>query len=142
MESFSRLISGTNKYVIYVIIGILVLYIPYMIIYYKKRKSNMKRFLNQNPLAVKVYIPSYGMVIISVNLESPVFFNEGLKQGFMLIPGDCEIEAEYAWTEYGISKNVTTTTGTVRYIVTAEAGKNYNLDYDKDAKKYIFSEKS
>lgn len=139
-QYFSQLMSGPNKYAVFIILGIMIVYIPFMFMFYKKRKNKAKKFIENNPFAAKIFLPSSGMTVVSVNAESPVFFQEGIKYGVLASPGENELEVEYSWTKYGISKNVTTTTGTSRQIITAEHGKSYKLYYDTENNKYVFEE--
>ena len=115
-----------------------------MIIVMKKKKQQAGDFISNHPEAAKVYITGVTkgtLTVFRTNDELPVAFLEGVKHGFLLLPGDNVIHVQYSWTRPGIAyKTVTNTVGPTNIQVNVEAYKSYSIDYDKKAEEYIFKE--
>lgn len=146
MEYIQELLNGPQRYIIFLIIGVMVLYIPYMIFATKRHKKKAQQYLQAHPDAAKVMliqkiagIVSESLVIISVNGEKPVMFTEKGKSGFYALPGENTIELSYSWTRPGVlHKNVTYTIDPGKQQITVEAGKSYGIRYDRDEEHYVF----
>ena len=145
MEAFEQIMSGSGKYVIFVIGALILVYIPVMIVTMRKRKRQAGDFLKENPNAAKVYIAgaaSGHLAIHSVNDKSPVLFYEGAKYGAYILPGDQVLELSYVWSRPGVlSKTVTTQVGPSKVQVTAEPSQVYELNYNKSKESFIFTQR-
>lgn len=134
----------SSMIVIIFVAVIVVIYIPWLMRYMQKNKRTAADFHAQNPTAAKVML--VGMItgtitVNSVNEKPPVFFQDGVKAGFFLLPGENVINVEYTWSRPGvIHKSVTTTVGPENIKVTAETGKTYQLEYHKKEERYEFTE--
>jgi hypothetical protein len=141
---FDNIWNSPSRYVIIVIAAVIIIYIPFMLLYLRKKKNNAAAFLNQHPDAARVYIAGAAagtLTVLSVGDDRPNTFIEGVKQGFFLLPGENTLEAQYTWSRPGVlHKTVTTTVGPAKIKVTAEAGKSYQLRFDKKEETYSFTE--
>jgi len=139
-ELFDNVLSGTGRYPIMIIGAIIIFYIPFMIIYMKKKQKQASDFKEVNPQSAKVYIVNSSkghMVIKSIDNQPPVLFHEGLKYGVYLVPGERTLNIEYSWTRAGVlHKTVTTFVGPVDVKFTANPKKCYEIDYDKKNEKF------
>ena len=143
-EIFDNIWNGPARYVAIFIAAVLIFYVPFMILYMKKKRGEAKTFRAENPDAVTVYIKGVlqgQLVVMSINDTPPKSTFDSARQGFFLVPGENIIEAQYSWTRPGVLyKTVTKTVGPTKIKVTAEAGGRYYLSYDKKAEEYIFEE--
>lgn len=134
----------SNMIVIIFVAVVIVVYIPWLMRHMNKTKRSAADFAAQNPTTARVVL--VGMItgaitVNSVDEKPPVFFQDGVKSGFFLLPGEHVINVEYTWSRPGvIHKSVTTTVGPVNIKVTAETGKSYRLEYHKNEERYEFSE--
>lgn len=144
-EYFNNVWNSPSRYSIIGIGIFILLYIPVMLFYLKRKKKKAADFLKENPTAAKVFIKtsmSGRLSVISVQGKPAVFFYEGTKQGFFLLPGENTVVFQYVWSRPGVlHKTVTTTVGPVSVKVTAETGKVYEISYDKEEKSCNFAEK-
>jgi hypothetical protein len=145
-EFFENMWNSPSRYVIILIGAVIVLYIPFMVLYMKRKKKSASDFLAKNPTAAKAFAQQNALMggqtaIMSVNGESPVFFMEGIKQGFYLLPGENTIVLQYSWMRPGVlHKTVTSTIGPISAKVTAAANKTYQISYDKKEEICVFEE--
>jgi hypothetical protein len=136
-----------NKY-IFTLFGLVILgTIVFNIIRLRKMKSSNQKFLEEHPEGAKVYLSlkalavSGTVTVHSVDGNSPMFFSEGAKSGFYVIPGTRTVEMSYTHSRPGvIYKNVTKTYGPYKKELNIEANKNYLLDFDKTKETFTFSE--
>lgn len=114
-----------------------------------RKKGDALQYKREHPEAATVYLKtgmaslftSETITVLEVNGAEPVLFYEGTKQGFFLLPGKSVIEVECSWTRPGVvHKNVTTQIAPSKQEVEAEAGKQYRLGFDREAKTYVFEE--
>ena len=147
MEFWNNLDGSTRNYIM-MIAGFMVVYLVGMLIYMKSRKNAVNKWLAENPTAVKVYldtksglIRSNSLRIVSVDLDWPVIFAEGMKQGFYLLPGKHVVESTFSTTRPGLLyRTVTTQYGPTKQELEVEAGKTYDYSFDLKAEQYEFSE--
>ena len=143
-ETLMNVWNSPSKYVLIVMSVFIIVYIPAMIFYMRKKKGEAADFLSANPNAAKVFMKntmSGRMVTISVNDDAPKTFFEKSKQGIFVLPGENVIEAQYSWTRPGVMyKSVTTTVGPSKVKVAAEANKEYELGYDKKSETFTFEQ--
>ena len=141
MDFLANIWNSPSRYMLILIALVIIIYIPAMMVYMKKRKQTAGRFLEDNPSAAKVFIAgrmSGTLTVLSVNDDVPNHFYEGTKQGFFLLPGDNTLEVQYGWTRPGVLyKTVTTTVGPNKIQVAAAANKSYNINYDKKQKNIL-----
>ena len=144
MEIWANAWNGPSKYIIIVIAVIMIAYIPWSIIYLKKKKKDSQQFLANNPTAAKVFTKSpinASLVILAVNGEKPTTFFEKAKLGVYLLPGDNTLNVQYSSTRPGVMyKTVTTTVGPNDITVTPEPNGVYNISYDTKEETYKFKE--
>ncbi|MCL1890958.1 MAG: hypothetical protein FWG00_02910 [Coriobacteriia bacterium] len=143
-DFFETILSGPGKYSIIFIAVAIVAWAIYMVFRSKKIKGDVQTFLSEHPDAAKAIIKGATtgtFTPLSINGAAPVLFSEGMKPAFYLVPGENIVEYEYAWARPGVMyKTVTTTVGPNKVSVEAEAGKSYNISYDKKAETCIFEE--
>ena len=133
---------------IMMVAGFMILYLIGAGIYMKNNKNKVNKWLAENPDAVKVYLESkVGLItsktlqIISVGLDHPMLFNEGMKHGFYLVPGKHVVESKFSTTRPGVlSRTVTTTYGPTKQELEVEAGKTYDYSFNLKEEQYEFSE--
>ena len=150
MEYLQELLNGPNKYVLYFIAGLIVVYIPIMIIYMKRKKKKAADYLALHQEAVSVFIihrrkgfVSDTLTVHSVNNAKPNTFIRESKNGFFLLPGKNSLEVSYSWTRPGVLyRNVTTNVPASIQTVTVETGKTYEISYDTKEEKYSFEERT
>lgn len=141
-------IGSQGQLIIMAFGGFMVVYMIIMVLYMKKWKGNAQKWLAENPTAAKVYIISKsgmvrtnGLVINSVDGNSPILFNEGIKVGIYLLPGTHLIESTFTTTRPGILyRNVSTTYGPTKQEIEVEANKTYGLSFDLKTESYEFEE--
>lgn len=114
----------------------------------KGKKGRVKKWLEQNPNAVKVYVNKTSMAaavfsgqitVHSVDGEEPQFFYEKVSWGFYVTPGNHIIESSFSNTRPGIlHKRVTTVLGPSKQEISADTGKTYNYVFDNKEKAYRF----
>ena len=121
----------------------------------KKRKKDVREWLEQNPKAAKVYIGSTSsnllsyiltpssISLIAIDSEKPKTFTmEGTKQVFYLTPGKHTITSSFQKSRPGIlSKRVITEYEPTTQEVEVEAEKTYIYSFDKKNEQYTFTEK-
>jgi len=79
-------------------LGLLFVYIPYLLIYLRKRKDKQAVFERNNKDAIKVYLELDIMgtlTVYSINDEEPTPFYEATRQGFYLFQGESKIGVQY-----------------------------------------------
>jgi hypothetical protein len=143
-EYFENIWNSPSRYVLIIIAAVIIVYIPFMLLHLRKKKTSAAAFLNQHPNAAKVYIAGAAagtLTVLSVGGDHPNTFIEGVKQAFFLLPGENTLDVQYTWSRPGVMhRTVTTTVGPTKIKVTAEAGKSYQLRYDKKDENYSFTE--
>ena len=147
MEFWNHLDGSTRTYIM-LIAGFMVVYLAVMLVYMKNKKNAVNKWLAENPTAVKVYldtksglIHSNTLTIISVDLDRPVHFTEGMKRGFYLLPGKHVVESTISTTRPGLlHRTVTTQYGPTKQEIEVEAGKTYDYSFDLKGEQYEFSE--
>jgi hypothetical protein len=136
--------NGGSQPILIIIAAVVIFYIPFMLMYLRKKKINASVFLEKNPDAARVYIvgaASGTLTVLSVGGDVPNTFVEGIKQGFFLLPGESVLDVQYTWSRPGVlHRVVTTTVGPTKIKVTADARKSYDIRYDKKAEEYVFTE--
>lgn len=134
----------SNKIVLLFFAAMVVIYVPWTIRNMKKAKKTAGDFEAQNPTAARVILMGVvtGTITVnSVNEEPPVFFQDGVRHGFFLLPGENVVNVEYSWTRPGIvHKTVTNVIGPENIKLAAEPGKTYHLEYNKKEERYEFTE--
>ncbi len=132
------------KYLIYAVILIIILYILFAFFYTYKKKIEAKKYVEKHPEVAKIllktkmagvttYISNYAFTILSVNGKAPHFFFEKKERGLFLLPGENIIELRYtASLSKGILRTVAEIVGPCKYVVTAEAEKNYIFSFNPD----------
>lgn len=148
MENSQNILNGPIKYILIIVVLYFAIYIPYYLRIRRKNNELVEKFLSENPFPAKIYfkngpniIAGGEMSVHSVNGKDPVFFFENLKSGFYAAHGENEISLSYSWTKPGIlKKNITTEISQSRQVVTVEAGKEYILNFDREANQYTFTE--
>jgi hypothetical protein len=136
-----------NKY-IFTVFGLIIIgTIVFNIIKLKGMKISNKKFLEEHPDGVKVYISLKALAVSgtvrvhSVDGDAPVFFFENGKNGFYVIPGNRMVEMSYATSRPGIiHKTVTQTYGPYKKELIINANKNYLLGFDREKETFTFSE--
>jgi hypothetical protein len=136
-----------NKY-IFIIIGVVFIgSMAFNVIRRKSIKISGIKFFTENPNAVKIFISgkvltALGTITVhTVDGEMPVFFSEGIKSGFYIIPGNRIVEMSFTGTRPGILyKTVTNTFGPVKKELIVESGKMYELGFDNKAENFTFKE--
>lgn len=113
----------------------------------KKLAASNRDFLRDHPnaakvyLAVKAFITSGAVTVISVDGAAPRLFMEAGKSGLYALPGSRTVEVQYTYNRPGvIHRNVTTTYGPVKKELRLESGKSYLLGFDRDAEHFTFEE--
>lgn len=133
-----------NKIVIIFVAVMILVYIPWLMRNMKKVKKTAGDFATKNPTAARVFLKGMitgAITVNSVNGEPPVFFQEGVRTGFFLLPGESVVNLEYSWSRPGvIHKSVTTTVGPENIKLTAQPRKTYHLEYNKNEEQYEFTE--
>ena len=137
------------KYLIWFFTLIVILYMPFLYIWVRKRNDKANAYRRKNPTAVKVYIERTELndllTVWQVNGKKTVMFSEGIKTGFYLLKGENIVDVAYQWTTVSIT-NVsgyeTHTAKDVQLKLTVEPYKEYSLSYDHVLKKYQFVEKN
>ncbi len=147
-NTFESLMAGPYKYLVWFGIAIVLIYIPAMCLWIRRKKDKAAIFEHEHRDAVKVYIQRTEindlLRVISVNGEKPVVHAKGVRQGFYLLPGKSRIHVVYQWTTISITSVSGYETHTVNdeeMDVTVQAGKEYSLCYNHDTKNYEFNEK-
>ncbi|WP_428897699.1 hypothetical protein Dip518_001490 [Parelusimicrobium proximum] len=130
----------------YVLIFIAVSFV-YFIIYLIKRKADAGKFLKNNPDAAKVFLEgkiglsSKQITLYTVNGAMPVFFRDGVKQGFYVPAGESVLEVDFTSSKIGILKGDEHETSAYgKQIVEAESGKSYSLGFNEEEGVYTFKE--
>jgi hypothetical protein len=136
------------KYLVCFFAFIVVLYIPFLNIWIRKRNDKANIYRRENPNAVKVYIERTELndllTVWQVNDKETVMFSEKTKTGFYLLEGENIIDVAYQWTTVSItniSGYETHTEKNVQLKLTVKPNKEYSLSYDHVLKKYKFVEK-
>lgn len=125
-----------------------VVYMISMLMVSKSRKASVKKWLEENRDAAKVYVNKKNHAVTallgqlnvhSVDGESPKFFYDKLSQGFYVTPGTHTVESSFVTSRPGILyRRVTTTFGPSKQEICAEANKTYNYIFDTKEKAYRF----
>ena len=148
-ELIETLTTGLNgKILIGVIFLVLFVYVPYLLIYLRKRKDKQEIFEHNNRDAIKVYfeVDVVGtLTVFSINGEEPTFFYETARQGFYIFHGESEIGVQYHWAiinELSLTgyKNFNIEPREIKVYV--EKGKTYSLGYSIIKDKYEFKVKN
>ena len=145
MEYFNNIWNSNSRYVIIFIAIVLVIYIPFLIMYMRKKKKQATLYREQNPDAAKVYLKGViqgRIYVISINGSTPnATYDSKIREGYFLNPGENIIETQYTWTRPGvIYRTVTKTIGPTKIKVIAEPAKEYHLSFDKHSEEYSFEE--
>ena len=152
MEQFTNWLQSMNIYVqpqyILTVGGIFLLMIIMTVVNMNSNNRRVKKWLDQNPTASKIYIQnksnlmvSKSLTILSVDGEVPVAFNEGFGMGIYVTPGSHVIESTFSKSRPGVMyKTVSTTYDASKQEVTAEANKSYNYYFDTKKEAYVFEE--
>lgn len=131
-----------------IIIGFLVFSIGYGAFIYWYSNNKNKKWLEENPTAVKVYMPTMSasgisvgtMEVESIDGEEPRFFTEGMKRGFYLLPGTHVITSTFTKTRPGVvHRSVSTVFGPTKQEVEVKAGESYYYDFDTKTNTYTFT---
>lgn len=118
------------------------------ILHYANNKN--KQRLQENPNAVKVYLPTLSfsgisagtLNIQSVDGEEARFFTEGTKRGFYVLPGVHIVESSFTKTRPGVLyTTVSSTFWPSKQEIEVQLGKSYLYDFDPESKSYSFTEK-
>lgn len=147
-SSFGIFWNGPGRYIAIICIAYLFIGLPLTMLYLKKNKMKAKSHLEKNPDSAKMIINTrlaFGdlsdtLIVTYINNEPPIHFYEKRKIGYFLHPGKNIIEAEASWTRKGLMKTTTTTTGSIKIEVVAEAKKTYILKYNTEENNFIFEE--
>lgn len=140
---YSVIWNSQFRYVLMFFGAFMIIYIPCMMLWLRRKKQKAADFLERNPTAAKTFVKNAGgtLMILAVDGAKPDIFIEGIKSGFFLLPGEHTVQFQYSWTRPGILyKTVTTTVGPTDVRVTAEANKNYEIRYDKKVERGRFEE--
>lgn len=127
-----------KMFILYIVV-VFCLFLIFSIYTMKKRKEISNSYLEQNPHAVKVFIKqtfnpffSKQIIIRQVNDESPIVFNQGIKNGFFINPGNVKIVGTVFKSRPGFFyKRVNTSYDIVSEVV-LEKNHDYILDFNKN----------
>lgn len=124
----------------YVIPAVAVVYTIGLLLWMRKAKNALQKWLKEHPEAVHVSfktglnpITSKTMTgrVLSENAYPQIVY-EGGKTGIYALPGTAEVELSYTYTRPGIlHKSVSTTWGPAKLSLNLEAGKSYTLSFDQ-----------
>jgi len=146
-ELIETLTTGLNgKILFWIIVLILFVYIPYLLVFLRKRKEKQEIFEHDNKNAIKVYLELDiigTLTVYSINDEEPTLFYETTRQGFYLFQGKSKIGVQYHWAEIDLFsvldyKNFNIKPREIK--IYAEKGKTYSLGYNINEDKYEFNE--
>lgn len=137
---------------VYVLIipAIMVLYLIGYLFYVKRDRNKKKDFMAENPTASTIYcqVGQKGIKSLSVQIHSIdgghsfKHFQEGLRVGYVLMPGTHVIEASASTTRPGVVyKSVSETFGPTKLEVEVGTAKTYMLEFDIKNKEFTFNEK-
>ena len=136
IEYIETLLTGQYKILFWFIAAIVFIYIPLMWLYLKRRKQKGLDYAHRHRDAVKVYYDvdlTGTLTVCGVDGSKPVFFFEGLRQGFYLLPGTHKIEVHYYWNErslFTLSGYKDYNIGPEELDVQVEKHRAYSLGYD------------
>lgn len=144
-ELIEVLTTGMNGKILLVILGLfLFVYVPYLLIYLRRRKKKQAVFEQNNKDAIKVYLELDivgTLTVYSVNKKKLILFYESTRQGFYLFQGESTIGVQYHWARISPIratgyKNFNIEPREINVCV--EKGKTYSLGYNIDEDKYEF----
>ncbi len=126
---------------------ILLVYIPFLHLYMKRRKDKATVYEHEHPEAVKIYFKRVEiddtLEVISVDNEKPVIHSKGTRHGFYLLPGTHIIHVTCFWADISITALSGYGSHTIRdekFNVTVEANKEYLLYCNRTTEKFEFKE--
>lgn len=110
----------------------------------KVRHDNKKAFLAQNPDAARILaqqvtfaIKTKTLRIASVDGNTPIFFNSGIRNGVLVTPGKHVLEVSFETQRPGIMhRNVYTTYEPCKIEIEAEPHGNYELRFNEKQQSY------
>jgi len=146
-ELIETLTTGLNGKILFGFITfILFVYIPFLLVYLRKRKEKQEIFEHDNKDAIKVYLELDligTLTVYSINGEEPTHFYETTRQGFFLLQGEYKVGVQYHWSVIApLSvlgyKNFNIAPKEINVCV--EKGKTYSLGYNIDEDNYEFNE--
>jgi len=147
IDFIKSLTGGQYKILFWFLLAIVFIYIPGMIIWFRRKKRKASRYEHDHPEAVKVYIKSMKandiLTVYSVNGKPPVMFTEGLLRGFYVLPGVNKMGIQYQWFEkngFSLLGYDTHTIDAKEKRITIKLNKSYLLSYNHEKSKYIFTE--
>lgn len=120
--------------------------IVFSVVRLNKVKNAANKYLQQHPNAVKLYaltsanVMKEGVLTIdSVDDGKPELFTEGTKVGCYLTPGQHKVTVSFQFYQRGVIKSTTYMVQPETKLITVEAGKNYQMGFDKEQGKFTFS---
>ena len=135
-----------NKTTIMFVLAFCVVYMVVMVFIMKRKKANNNKYLAEHPDAAKVYlqrqlgVTSQIITVSTVNGIPARTFHEGSKVGIYVLPGQSELELEYAYQYHGGgNRTITESTGTVKKTIEAKANGVYMFSFDREEKVFSFA---
>lgn len=139
MENFIKAFQSMGI-IGYIIPVVFIGYFIFFLVYRHNSKNKLQAWLNEHPDAIKIYLKSGFNVITSKTISAriigtnayPQIVYEGMQAVIYGLSGNLEVELTYEYTRPGvIYKNVISTWGPTKIILEIEAGKNYELLFEK-----------
>lgn len=140
--------EDTSFYIALIILAVLVVLIIIALITKKKREKLINDWLEQHPNACKIYlqkkigIKSGTISVFYVNKEKPKIKIEKAMNVLYVEPGKNTIEVSYIFTRPSVASTMTETYGPAEVVVDVEAGKEYEITFDREKKMFSYNEKS
>lgn len=140
--------EGTSFYIALIILAVLVVLIIIALITKKKREKLIDAWLEQHPNACKIYlqnkigVKSGTISVFYVNKEKPKIKIGKAMNAIYVEPGKNTIEVSYIFTSPGVASTIIETYGPAEVVVDVEAGKEYEITFDREKKMFSYNEKS
>lgn len=140
--------EDTSFYIALIILAVLVVLIIIALITKKKREKLIDAWLEQHPNACKIYlqkkigIKSGTISVFYVNKEKPKIKIGKAMNAIYVEPGKNTIEVSYIFTRPSVASTMTETYGPAEVVVDVEAGKEYEITFDREKKMFSYNEKS
>lgn len=131
-----ELLNGPYRYMIFFMIAVFFIYVPFLVISTKKRKNSNTHFLEAHPEASDILL-ELGMKVTLVNGEKPHYYNKGMNAGIYVIPGEVIIDISY---QYNKTRRKTVSIEPTELKFNIEKNKNYKLKFDKKELTYSIHE--